>query len=99
MSIDKGQDILEYKVKIFWQTKRGKNFLNHTKGSELKPIIVLTRAKTLIHINKHNETIQYIRKIAAIPKTAVNVRAIKIFNVKKISESSWYKVKDYDNEF
>tara|TARA_R110001583_G_scaffold23353_4_gene86397 strand:+ start:12700 stop:12999 length:300 start_codon:yes stop_codon:yes gene_type:complete len=99
MFTNKGQDILEHRLKIFWQTKRGKSFLNHTRGSEERPIKVLTRAKVLIDINKSSKTIEYIRKISHIPKSAVNVRATKIFSTKKISESAWYKEKDYDNEF
>lgn len=95
----KGQEIFEHNCKIFWQTKKGKAFLNHKKGRESSPFIILTRAKNALDMNRHFQTIEYIRKIAKIPKTAINIRVLKIYKTKTISRSSWYKEENYGNEF
>jgi len=97
--LKKGQEIFEHYCKIFWQTKKGNSFLNHNKGREISPFIILTRAKNLLDMNRHSDTIKYVRKIAKIPKTAINIRVVKIYKTKTISRSSWYKEEDYDNEF
>lgn len=94
-----GQEILLHQCKIFWQTKKGKSFVNYKKGREDSPFFLLTRAKKVLDINKHSESIETIRKTANLTSKAINIRVIKIFKTKVISRSSWYKEEDYDNEF
>ena len=93
------QEIYIHNCNVFWQTKRGKSFLNHRKGSQERPISIVTRAKNVLDINKSEATIEYIKKIMSLPKSVQNIRVIKIYNSKIISNSSHYKKTEYEKEF
>ena len=94
-----GQMIYLHKLQVFWHTKKGKNFISNTKGTEDVPIQVVSRAKDLLSMNKSKDIIESLRSAVIGSKIVHNFRVIKIYESKPLSRSFHYKEKDYDKEF
>jgi hypothetical protein len=96
---EEGQMIYLHKLQVFWHTKKGKNLIPNTKGTEEVPIQMVSRAKDLLSMNKSKEIINSLQKAVIGSKVVHNFRVIKIYESKPISRSFIHKEKDYDKEF
>ncbi len=94
-----GQMIYLHKLQVFWHTKKGKNLIANTKGTEEVPIQIVSRAKDILSMNKSAEILNSLRSATIGSKVVHNFRVIKIFESKPISRSFHHKEKDYDKEF
>lgn len=88
-----------HKLQVFWHTKKGKNLIPNTKGTEDVPIQMVSRAKDLLSMNKSKEIINSLQKAVIGSKVVHNFRVIKIYESKPISRSFIHREKDYDKEF
>lgn len=94
-----GQMIYLHKLQVFWHTKKGKNLISNTKGTQEVPIQIVSRAKDLLSMNKSKDIMDSLRSAVLGNKIVHNFRVIKIFESKPISRSFHHKEKDYDKEF
>lgn len=86
-------------MQVFWHTKKGKNLIANTKGTEDVPIQMVSRAKDILSMNKSAEIINSLKSAVLGNKAVHNFRVIKIFESKPISRSFYHKEKDYTKEF
>lgn len=98
-SDSQGQMIFLHKMQVFWHTKKGKNLIANTKGTEDVPIQMVSRAKDILSMNKSAEIINSLKSAVLGNKAVHNFRVIKIFESKPISRSFYHKEKDYTKEF
>lgn len=94
-----GQMIYLHKLQVFWHTKKGKNLIANTKGTEEVPIQIVSRAKDILSMNKSTEILNSLRSAIIGSKVVHNFRVIKIFESKPISRSFYHKEEDYTKEF
>ena len=55
MSEEKGQVIWDLGVRLAWKKKRGNGYMNMYLGTEDRPFQMVTRAKSIDHINRNPE--------------------------------------------
>jgi hypothetical protein len=96
---EEGQMIYLHKLQVFWHTKKGKNLIPNTKGTEEVPIQMVSRAKDLLSMNRSKDIINSLQSAVIGSKVVHNFRVIKIYESKPISRSFFHKEKDYDKEF
>ena len=100
MSEEKGQVIWDLGVRLAWKKKRGNGYMNMYLGTEDRPFQMVTRAKSIDHINRNPEVIAKLMAFNGLTgKSVYDFSVVKEFYRKEISTSNYYKEVDYSKEF
>ena len=100
MSEEKGQVIWDLGVRLAWKKKRGNGYTNMYLGTEDRPFQMVTRAKSIDHINRNPELIAKLMAFNGLTgKSVYDFSVVKEFYRKEISTSNYYKEDDYEKEF
>ena len=100
MSEEKGQVIWDLGVRLAWKKKRGNGYTNMYLGTEDRPFQMVTRAKSIDHINRNPEVIAKLMAFNGLTgKSVYDFSVVKEFYRKEISTSNYYKEVDYSKEF
>lgn len=100
MSEEKGQVIWDLGVRLAWKKKRGNGYMNMYLGTEDRPFQMVTRAKSIDHINRNPELVAKLMAFNGLTgKSVYDFSVVKEFYRKEISTSNYYKEVDYSKEF
>lgn len=100
MSEEKGQVIWDLGVRLAWKKKRGNGYTNMYLGTEDRPFQMVTRAKSIDHINRNPELMAKLMAFNGLTgKSVYDFSVVKEFYRKEISTSNYYKEDDYEKEF
>jgi hypothetical protein len=100
MSEEKGQVIWDLGVRLSWKKKRGNGYNNMYLGTEDRPFQMVTRAKSIEHINRNPEMIAKLMAFNGLTgKSVYDFSVVKEFYRKEISTSNYYKESEYEKEF
>ena len=100
MSEEKGQVIWDLGVRLAWKKKRGNGYTNMYLGTEDRPFQMVTRAKSIDHINRNPELVAKLMAFNGLTgKSVYDFSVVKEFYRKEISTSNYYKEDDYEKEF
>ena len=100
MSEEKGQVIWDLGVRLAWKKKRGNGYTNMYLGTEDRPFQMVTRAKSIDHINRNPELMAKLMAFNGLTgKSVYDFSVVKEFYRKEISTSNYYKEVDYSKEF
>lgn len=100
MSEEKGQVIWDLGVRLAWKKKRGNGYMNMYLGTEDRPFQMVTRAKSIDHINRNPELVAKLMAFNGLTgKSVYDFSVVKEFYRKEISTSNYYKEEDYEKEF
>ena len=100
MDKEKGQVIWDLGVRLAWKKKRGNGYMNMYLGTEDRPFQMVTRAKSIDHINRNPEMIAKLMAFNGLTgKSVYDFSVVKEFYRKEISTSNYYKEDDYNKEF
>lgn len=100
MSEEKGQVIWDLGVRLAWKKKRGNGYMNMYLGTEDRPFQMVTRAKSIDHINRNPELMAKLMAFNGLTgKSVYDFSVVKEFYRKEISTSNYYKEVDYSKEF
>lgn len=100
MSEEKGQVIWDLGVRLAWKKKRGNGYTNMYLGTEDRPFQMVTRAKSIDHINRNPELVAKLMAFNGLTgKSVYDFSVVKEFYRKEISTSNYYKEEDYEKEF
>ena len=100
MSEEKGQVIWDLGVRLAWKKKRGNGYMNMYLGTEDRPFQMVTRAKSIDHINRNPELMAKLMAFNGLTgKSVYDFSVVKEFYRKEISTSNYYKEDDYEKEF
>jgi hypothetical protein len=97
---DEGQMIYDIGVRLAWKVKKGNGYSNIYKGTASHPFQMVTRAKSIEHINRNPEMIAKIMAFNGLTGKKIYDFYIKEeFYRKEISRSFAHKEEDYIKEF
>lgn len=100
MSEEKGQVIWDLGVRLAWKKKRGNGYTNMYLGTEDRPFQMVTRAKSIDHINRNPELVAKLMAFNGLTgKSVYDFSVVKEFYRKEISTSNYYREVDYEKEF
>lgn len=100
MSEEKMQTIYDLGVRLAWKKKRGNGYTNVYLGTEDRPFQMVTRAKSIDHINRNPELVAKLMAFNGLTgKSVYDFSVVKEFYRKEISTSNYYKEEDYEKEF
>ncbi len=100
MDKEKGQVIWDLGVRLAWKKKRGNGYMNMYLGTEDRPFQMVTRAKSIDHINRNPELVAKLMAFNGLTgKSVYDFSVVKEFYRKEISTSNYYKEDDYNKEF
>lgn len=100
MDKEKGQVIWDLGVRLAWKKKRGNGYMNMYLGTEDRPFQMVTRAKSIDHINRNPELMAKLMAFNGLTgKSVYDFSVVKEFYRKEISTSNYYKEVDYSKEF
>lgn len=94
------QIIYDLGVRLAWKKKRGNGYMNMYLGTEDRPFQMVTRAKSIDHINRNPELMAKLMAFNGLTgKSVYDFSVVKEFYRKEISTSNYYKEEDYEKEF
>lgn len=100
MSEEQGQIIYDLGVRLAWKRKRGNGYTNMYLGTKDRPFQMVTRAKSIDHINRNAEMVAKLMAFNGLTGKAVyDFCIVEEFYRKEISTSNYYKESDYAKEF
>ena len=95
-----GQVIYDIGVRLAWKKKRGNGYTNMYLGTEDRPFQMVTRAKSIDHINRNPEMMAKMMSFNGLTgKSVYDFHIQKEFYRKEISKSFSHKEEDYSKEF
>ena len=98
--LKQGQTIYDIGVRLAWKVKRGNGFSNTYLGTEDRPFQMVTRAKSIDHINRSPEMVAKLMAFNGLTgKKIYDFHIEKEFYRKEISKSFAHKEEDYEKEF
>lgn len=98
--LEKGQAIYDIGVRLAWKVKRGNGYSNTYLGTEDRPFQMVTRAKSIDHINRNPEMIAKLMAFNKLTgKSIYDFHIAKEFYRNEISKSFAHKEEDYEKEF
>lgn len=100
MSEEQFQVIYDLGVRLAWKRKRGNGYTNMYLGTKDRPFQMVTRAKSIDHINRNPEMMAKLMAFNGLTGKAVyDFCIVEEFYRKEISTSNYYKNSDYAKEF
>jgi hypothetical protein len=97
---EEGQMIYDIGVRLAWKVKKGNGYSNVYKGTAFHPFQMVTRAKSIDHINRHPEMIAKVMAFNGLTgKKIYDFYIQEEFYRNEISRSFSHKEKDYKREF
>lgn len=94
------QVIYDLGVRLAWKKKRGNGYMNMYLGTEDRPFQMVTRAKSIDHINRNPELVAKLMAFNGLTgKSVYDFSVVKEFYRKEISTSNYYKESEYSKEF
>lgn len=92
--------IFDIGVRLSWKKKVGNGYTNVYLGTEDRPFQMVTRAKSIDHINRSAEMIAKLMAFSGLTgKKIYDFHVQKEFYRKEISKSFAHKEDDYSREF
>lgn len=98
--MEQGQSIFDIGVRLAWKIKRGNGYSNMYLGTEDRPFQMVTRAKSIDHINRNPEMIAKLMAFNGLTgKKVYDFHVVNEFYRKEISRSFAHKESEYNKEF
>ena len=98
--LEQGQMIYDIGVRLAWKKKRGNGYTNMYLGTEDRPFQMVTRAKSIDHINRNPEMIAKMMSfVGATGRSVYDLYVKQEFYRNEISRSFSHKEEDYTKEF
>lgn len=97
---EEGQVIYDIGVRLAWKKKKGNGYVNMYLGNADRPFQMVTRAKSLDHINRSPEMVAKLMAFNGLTgKSVYDFYVMEEFYRKEISRSFHHKEEDYAREF